>query len=81
LTPKNLQPPPPPKVANPAVVGLAGFAIATLLLQFYNLGLLENKSPFILVGLFVGGLAQVIAGERNYFFWILFKKFKNYFRK
>ncbi len=27
-----------PKLGNPAVVGLAGFALSTLLLQFHNVG-------------------------------------------
>lgn len=28
------------KIGNPAVVGLAGFGLTTLLLQFHNLGLM-----------------------------------------
>jgi len=28
-----------PKLGNPAVVGLAGFGLTTLMLQFHNLGL------------------------------------------
>jgi len=46
---------------NPAVVGLAGFGLTTLLLQLHNLGLM-GMGPVIWVGLVFGGLAQMIAG-------------------
>lgn len=46
---------------NPAVVGLAGFGLTTLLLQLHNLGLF-GMGPVIWVGLVFGGLAQMIAG-------------------
>lgn len=46
---------------NPAVVGLAGFGLTTLLLQFHNLGLL-GMGPVIWLGLVFGGGAQLIAG-------------------
>lgn len=46
---------------NPAVVGLAGFGLTTLLLQFHNLGLL-GMGPVIWVGLVFGGTVQLIAG-------------------
>lgn len=48
-------------IGNPAVVGLAGFALTTFLLQIHNLGLMEI-GPVIWAGLFYGGLAQLIAG-------------------
>jgi uncharacterized protein len=50
-----------PKLANPAVVGLAGFGLTTLLLQFHNVGWM-GMGPVIWVGLMFGGAAQLIAG-------------------
>jgi uncharacterized protein len=49
------------KIGNPAVVGLAGFGMTTLLLQFHNLGLC-SLGPVLAMGLLFGGLAQMIAG-------------------
>ena len=49
------------KLGNPAVVGLAGFGLTTLLLQFHNLGLL-GLGPVVAMGFIFGGLAQMIAG-------------------
>ena len=53
---------PAPKVGNPAVVGLAGFALTTFLLQLHNLGLGVGLGGVIWSGVFFGGLAQLIAG-------------------
>ncbi|MDD3179127.1 MAG: acetate uptake transporter [Opitutaceae bacterium] len=50
-----------PKLANPAVVGLAGFGLTTLVLQFHNVGWMGN-GPVIWLGLVFGGLAQMTAG-------------------
>ena len=50
---------------NPAVVGLAGFGLTTLILQFHNLGLM-GVGPVVALGLFFGGLAQLIAGYQEY---------------
>jgi succinate-acetate transporter protein len=49
------------KHANPAVVGLAGFGLTTLVLQFHNVGWMGN-GPVIWLGLIFGGLVQLIAG-------------------
>lgn len=49
------------KLGNPAVVGLAGFGLTTLLLQFHNLGLC-GIGPVAAMGFIFGGLAQMIAG-------------------
>jgi len=49
------------KYANPAVVGLAGFSMTTLVLQFHNVGWC-GLGPVIVLGLIFGGLAQLIAG-------------------
>lgn len=49
------------KRGNPAVVGLAGFGLTTLLLQFHNIGLI-GIGPIVAMGFIFGGLAQMIAG-------------------
>ncbi len=49
------------KLCNPAVVGLAGFGLTTLVLQLHNLGLV-GLGPVVWLGLIFGGLAQMIAG-------------------
>lgn len=49
------------KMGNPAVVGLAGFGLTTLILQFHNLGLIGH-GPVVAMGFIFGGLAQFIAG-------------------
>ncbi|GAB1419260.1 acetate uptake transporter [Bacteroidales bacterium] len=49
------------KNGNPAVVGLAGFGLTTLLLQFHNIGLM-GLGPVVAMGFIFGGLAQMIAG-------------------
>ncbi len=49
------------KTGNPAVVGLAGFGLTTLILQFHNLGWI-GVGPVLVMGLVFGGLAQMIAG-------------------
>lgn len=54
-------PPVTPKHGNPAVVGLAGFALSTLLLQFHNVGWV-SLGPVVWLGLVFGGVGQFIAG-------------------
>ncbi len=49
------------KEGNPAVVGLAGFGLTALVLQFHNVGWIEI-GPVIWLGLIFGGIAQLIAG-------------------
>lgn len=49
------------KLANPAVVGLAGFGLTTLLLQFHNIGIC-GLGPVVSMAFIFGGLAQFIAG-------------------
>jgi hypothetical protein len=46
---------------NPAVVGLAGFGITTLILQFHNVGWC-GVGPVLALAFIFGGLAQLIAG-------------------
>lgn len=50
-----------PALGNPAVVGLGGFGLTTIILQLHNLGLC-GLGPVIACGLVFGGLAQFIAG-------------------
>lgn len=49
------------KMCNPAVVGLAGFGLTTLVLQLHNLGLV-GTGPVVWLGLVFGGFAQLVAG-------------------
>ncbi|MEK7720447.1 MAG: acetate uptake transporter [Bacteroidota bacterium] len=49
------------KMGNPAVVGLAGFGLTTILLQFHNIGLM-GLGPVVAMAFIFGGLAQLIAG-------------------
>jgi succinate-acetate transporter protein len=48
--------------ANPAPLGLLGFGMTTVLLNFHNAGLYEFNSMILAIGIFYGGLAQVVAG-------------------
>jgi succinate-acetate transporter protein len=48
--------------ANPAPLGLMGFGLTTLLLNIHNAGYYELNSMILAMGIFYGGLAQVIAG-------------------
>ena len=50
------------KLGNPAVVGLAGFGLTTLVLQFHNVGWMPSIGPVVWLGLIFGGTAQLIAG-------------------
>lgn len=49
------------KLGNPAVVGLGGFGMTTLILQFHNLGWC-GIGPVLWLGICFGGSAQLIAG-------------------
>lgn len=48
--------------ANPAPLGLCAFGTTTVLLNFHNAGFFELNSMILGMGIFYGGLAQVIAG-------------------
>ncbi|MCK5824849.1 MAG: acetate uptake transporter [Ichthyobacteriaceae bacterium] len=48
--------------ANPAPLGLIGFGMTTVLLNIHNSGITELDTTVMGMGIFVGGLAQVIAG-------------------
>lgn len=47
---------------NPAPLGLLAFGMTTVLLNLHNAGLIEMSSMILAMGIFYGGLAQVIAG-------------------
>src|SRR5579864_9127979 len=48
--------------ANPAPLGLCAFGMTTVLLNLHNAGFFEMNSMILAMGIFYGGLAQVIAG-------------------
>jgi uncharacterized protein len=48
--------------SNPAPLGLMGFGMTTVLLNLHNAGFFELSSMILGMGIFYGGLAQVIAG-------------------
>ena len=50
-------------LANPAPLGLMGFGMTTTILNIHNAGFFKLNDPSILaLGIFFGGLAQVVAG-------------------
>jgi len=49
-------------IANPAPLGLCAFGMTTVLLNFHNAGFFEMNAMILGMGIFYGGLAQVIAG-------------------
>ena len=48
--------------ANPAPLGLAGFGLTTMLLNIHNAGFFELNTMIAAMGIFYGGIAQVIVG-------------------
>lgn len=55
-----------PRRADPGLIGLLGFVIATLTAQLEHLGV-QNESPVFWVGAVFGGVVQVTAGMLSYF--------------
>jgi succinate-acetate transporter protein len=53
-------------LANPAPLGLLGFGLTTILLNIANTGAFGVSAMILAMGLFYGGLAQVIAGILEY---------------
>ncbi|BAU54747.1 Inner membrane protein YaaH [Mucilaginibacter gotjawali] len=49
-------------IANPAPLGLCAFGMTTVLLNLHNAGFFELNTMILAMGIFYGGLAQVIAG-------------------
>ncbi len=52
--------------ANPAPVGLLGFGMTTILLNFHNAGFYPLDAMIMGMGVFFGGLAQLIAGTMEF---------------
>ena len=47
--------------ADPAPLGLLGFGLTTVLLNFHNAGFYELNTMILAMGIFYGGIAQIIA--------------------
>ena len=48
--------------ANPAPLGLMGFGMTTVLLNLHNAGFFPVTTAILAMGIFYGGIAQIIAG-------------------
>lgn len=48
--------------ANPAPLGLLAFGLTTVLLNLHNAGIFEMNSMILAMGIFYGGIAQIVAG-------------------
>lgn len=55
-----------PQGANPAPLGLFGFGMTTILLNIHNAGFFPLDSMIMAMGIFFGGIAQIIAGIMEY---------------
>lgn len=53
-------------LANPGPLGLMGFGMTTVLLNIHNAGFFPVTTAIVAMGIFYGGLAQVIAGILEY---------------
>jgi hypothetical protein len=54
------------KLANPAPLGLMGFGMTTVLLNIHNAGFFPVSDMILAMGIFYGGIAQVIAGTMEF---------------
>jgi len=52
--------------ANPAPLGLMGFGMTTVLLNIHNAGFFDVDAIVLAMGIFYGGIAQVIAGMMDF---------------
>ncbi|QXV64360.1 acetate uptake transporter [Mucilaginibacter sp. 21P] len=50
------------EIANPAPLGLCAFGLTTVLLNIHNAGFFDMNAMILAMGIFYGGLAQIIAG-------------------
>src|SRR3954464_4737471 len=50
------------ETGNPAPLGLLGFGMTTVLLNLHNAGFYELNTMILAMGIFYGGIAQIIAG-------------------
>ena len=53
-------------LANPTPLGLMGFGMTTVLLNIHNAGFFALGSMILAMGIFYGGIAQIIAGILEY---------------
>lgn len=53
-------------LANPGPLGLMGFGMTTILLNLHNAGFFPLSSIVFSMGIFYGGIAQIIAGLLEY---------------
>lgn len=65
---------------NPAPLGLLAFGMTTVLLNLHNAGFFEMNSMILAMGIFYGGLAQVVAGimewkKNNTFGFVAFSSY------
>jgi uncharacterized protein len=51
-----------PVLANPAPLGLLGFGMTTVLLNIHNAGFYPLNTMILAMGIFYGGIAQIIVG-------------------
>lgn len=56
----------PTKRANPGPLGLLGFGMTTVLLSMHNTGVIPLDDVTLAMGIFCGGLAQLLAGMMEY---------------
>ncbi|MGD0783824.1 MAG: acetate uptake transporter, partial [Candidatus Aminicenantales bacterium] len=54
------------KLANPAPLGLMGFGMTTVLLNIHNAGFFPLSAVVLAMGIFYGGIAQIIAGVMEF---------------
>jgi succinate-acetate transporter protein len=52
--------------SNPAPLGLLGFGMTTILLNLHNVGFFGLNAMIMGMGLFLGGIAQVMAGNQEW---------------
>ncbi|MBN2231595.1 MAG: acetate uptake transporter [Deltaproteobacteria bacterium] len=52
--------------ANPAPLGLLGFGMTTILLNLHNAGFFALDTMILAMGIFYGGVAQIIAGMQEW---------------
>ncbi|MCV9878342.1 acetate uptake transporter [Brenneria izbisi] len=53
-------------LANPGPLGLMGFGMTTVLLNLHNAGFFPLSSIILSMGIFYGGIAQILAGLLEY---------------
>lgn len=52
--------------ANPGPLGLCGFGLTTILLNLHNAGLFGMDTMILAMGIFMGGIVQVIVGTMEW---------------